>query len=172
MRRCVVPEASVVKRGRKPKPTHLKLVTGNPGKRALNPAEPKPASLIPDPPAELSADALDEWEKISRRLLAAGIVTAIDRAALAAYCQAYGRWVQAERALAEMAKRDLITSGLLIKTTNGHAIQNPLVGTANKAMSDMVRYAAEFGMTPSARSRVRANLHGDEKDPADQFFAS
>jgi P27 family predicted phage terminase small subunit len=109
--------------------------------------------------------------EISRRLLAAGVLTAIDRATLAAYCQAYGRWVQAERALAEMAKRDLITAGLLIKTTNGNAIQNPLVGTANKAMSDMVRYATEFGMTPSARSRVRANFD-EKKDPADRFFDS
>ena len=158
-------------RGPKPTPTHLKLIAGNPGKRRLNDAEPKPEPLIPDPPPELSADALDEWGRISKRLLAAGMVTAIDRAALAAYCQAYGPWVQAERALAEMAKRDLITSGLLIKTTNGNAIQNPLVGTANKAMSDMVRYAAEFGMTPSARSRVRANFD-EKKDPADDFFAS
>ena len=161
-----------MKPGTKPKPTHLKLITGNPGKRRLNEAEPKPEALIPDPPPELSADAREEWDKISPRLLAAGLLTAIDRAALAAYCQAYGRWVQAERALAEMAKRDLVTAGLLIKTKNGNAIQNPLVGTANKAMSDMVRYATEFGMTPSARSRVRANLHGDEKDPADEFFAS
>jgi len=158
-------------RGPKPTPTHLKLVTGNPGKRRLNQAEPKPEALIPDPPPELSADAREEWEKISPRLLAAGVLTAIDRATLAAYCQAYGRWVQAERALAEMAKRDLITAGLLIKTTNGNAIQNPLVGTANKAMSDMVRYATEFGMTPSARSRVRANFD-EKKDPADRFFDS
>jgi P27 family predicted phage terminase small subunit len=161
-----------VKRGTKPKPTHLKLVTGNPGKRALNDAEVKPDPLIPDPPPELSADARVEWEVISKRLLAAGILTAIDRAALAAYCQAYGRWVQAERALAEMAKRDLITTGLLIKTTNGNAIQNPLVGTANKAMSDMVRYAAEFGMTPSSRSGIRINFNQRHEEPSDHFFAS
>ena len=37
-----------------------------------------------------------------------------------------------------MAERDLLTSGLMIKTTGGNAIQNPLVGTANKAASDMV----------------------------------
>jgi len=32
-------------RGPKPTPTHLKLVTGNPGKRRLNQAEPKPEAL-------------------------------------------------------------------------------------------------------------------------------
>ena len=79
-------------------------------------------------------------------------------AALAAYCTACARWVQAERAIAEMGKRDMLTGGLLIKTSNGNAIQNPLVGTANKAASDMVRYAAEFGMTPSARANTTARV--------------
>jgi P27 family predicted phage terminase small subunit len=135
--------------GRKPKPTHLKLVTGNPGKRALPTAEAKPATAL---------------YKI-------GLLSGVDRAALAAYCQAYARWVQAERAIAEMAKRDQLTGGLMIKTTNGNAIQNPLVGTANKAATDMVRFAAEFGMTPSARSRINVTPPGEgERDPAAQFF--
>lgn len=69
-----------------------------------------------------------------------------------------------------MAKRDPLTGGLMIKTTNGNAIQNPLIGTANKAMSDMVRYAAEFGMTPSARSRIKAEAR-EEEDPADKYLA-
>lgn len=42
----------------------------------------------------------------------------------------------------------------MIKTSNGNVIQNPLVGTAHKAPYDMMHYAAEFGMTPSARSRL------------------
>ena len=65
----------------------------------------------------------------------------------------------AEASLAKMAERDLLTSGLMIKTTGGNAIQNPLVGTANKAASDMVRYATEFGFTPAARSPHRRRLH-------------
>jgi P27 family predicted phage terminase small subunit len=50
-----------------------------------------------------------------------------------------------------------MTGGLMIRTTNGNAVQNPLIGVANKAMADMVRYAAEFGMTPSARSRIQGS---------------
>ena len=59
----------------------------------------------------------------------------------------------------------------MIKTSNSNAIQNPLVGTANKAAADMVRYAAEFGMTPSARSRITAEPPAEDTDPADRFFA-
>ena len=59
----------------------------------------------------------------------------------------------------------------MIKTTNGNAIQNPLVGTANKAATDMVRFAAEFGMTPSARSRINVTPPGEgAEDPAARFF--
>jgi P27 family predicted phage terminase small subunit len=98
-------------------------------------------------------------------------MTEIDRAALAAYCQAYGRWAQAERALARMAEKDALNSGLIIRTKNDNAIQNPLVGIANTAKRAVVKYAAEFGMTPSARTRVNANPD-DEKpeNPAAKYF--
>lgn len=156
--------------GRKPKPTHLKLVTGNPGKRALPKAEAKVAPALPSPPPHLSDEAKVEWGRVSEDLYKVGLLSVVDRAALAAYCHAYARWVQAERAIAEMAKRDQLTGGLMIKTTNGNAIQNPLVGTANKAAADMVRYAAEFGMTPSARSRINAEPPQGEEDRAASYF--
>jgi P27 family predicted phage terminase small subunit len=145
------------------------LITGNPGKRPLNENEPKPKLEIPTPPSELSEDARIEWEYIAARLHTIGCLSEIDRGALAAYCQAYGRWQQAERALAEMAKKDPLTGGLLIKTTNGNAIQNPLVGTANKAMAAIVRYAAEFGMTPSARVRIQTQA-SEDANPAAKYF--
>ncbi len=145
-----------VMRGRKPKPSGLKLVTGTDRADRRNPGEPRPVPRCPDPPPHLTAEACAEWIRISQQLCALGILSEIDRAALAAYCQAYGRWVQAETALDQMATRDQLTKGLMIRTKGGNAIQNPLVGTANKAMSDMMRYAAEFGMTPSARTRISA----------------
>jgi len=163
-----------MKPGQKPKPTHLKLITGNPGKRALPRAEARAILALPAVPAHLTDDAKVEWGRVSDELYKIGLLSGIDRAALAAYCQAYGRWVAAERAIATMAAGDTLTAGLLIKTTNGNAIQNPLVGTANKAMADMVRYAAEFGMTPSARSRINAtpaqNPQGGAIDPADRYL--
>ncbi len=147
-------------RGRKPKPTHLKLIEGNPGKRPIRMGPDRPATAMPEPPDHLNDLARAEWERVAHGLHALRLLETVDRAALAAYCVAYARWVQAERAIAEMAKRDLLTGGLMIKTSNGNAIQNPLVGTANKAASDVVRYAAEFGMTPSARVRLAVDAGG------------
>jgi phage terminase small subunit len=60
-------------------------------------------------------------------------------------------WYQVERALSEMAKSDLLTGALTIRAKNGTAVPNPLVGVGNKAMADVVRYAAEFGMIPPVR---------------------
>lgn len=157
--------------GRKPKPTALKLVTGNPGKRALPKNEAIVALAEPTPPPFLCDDAKVEWGRVCSALYAAGLMTDLDRAALAAYCAAYGRWAQAERAINRMAGKDELNSALMIKTSNGNAIQNPLVGIANKAKSDMVRYATEFGMTPSARSRVTATSNDNQKEnKADSYF--
>lgn len=144
-------------------------MTGNPGKRPQK-AAPEPKAGAPKPPRELTRDARAEWRRVAAELRGLGLLTGVDRAALAAFCQAYGRWAAAERALAAMAERDPVTGGLLIKTTNGNAIQNPIVGVANKAMAAMVRFAAEFGMTPSARSRIEAAPEGKAEDPARKYF--
>ncbi len=141
-------------RGPKTKPTNLKILTGTARSHRLNPNEPKPEIAQPEPPDHLTDAARGEWDRIVVDLMALGILTHLDRGALAAYCQAYGRWSAAETALARMAARDAVTDGLIVKTKSGNLIQNPLVGAANKAMADMVRYAAEFGLTPSARTRV------------------
>lgn len=141
-------------RGPKTKPTKLKILTGTARSHRLNPQEPKPELATPDAPGHLTEAARKEWDRVVVDLVALGILTNLDRGALAAYCQAWGRWSAAETALARMAERDASTDGLIIRTKSGNLIQNPLVGAANKAMADMVRYAAEFGLTPSARTRV------------------
>lgn len=85
------------------------------------------------------------------------IFATVDTSVFAAYCQSYALWKQATEALNHMARTDVVTKGILVKV-NGHAAQNPLVFAANKAASDMVRYATELGMTPSARARLSGNI--------------
>ncbi len=157
-------------RGRKPLPTHLKIISGTAKKARLNAHEPRPMIARPAPPPELSDDAKVEWERVVAELFQLGIVTQLDRGILGAYCQAHGRWQQAERTLAKMARMDDSTGALLIKTQGGNTIQNPIVGIANKAMGDMVKYAVELGLTPSARGRVHANPRDDD-DPAGKYGA-
>jgi P27 family predicted phage terminase small subunit len=159
-------------RGRKPKPSYLRVIGGNAGKRPINQREPKAPPSGPRPPSTLNDDARNEWRRIAKQLLKMGVLSVIDRGALAAYCDAYAQWLAASRGIKQLAERGDPFGGLLSKTTNGNIIQNPLVGIRSKARSDMVRFAAEFGMTPSGRSRVQvdpfANQH--EQDPAEQYF--
>jgi phage terminase small subunit len=82
-------------RGRKPKPTHLKLVQGNPGRRPLNKQEAKPRRTVPTCPGHLNAVARREWRRVVPLLAECGLLTEVDRAPRAAYCQAWGRWVEA-----------------------------------------------------------------------------
>ena len=145
--------------GRKPKPTKLKLLQGTAQKCRMNPSEPKPVSSVPEPPSHLTAAALEEWDRITPELERLGLLSEMDMAALAGYCQNFSRWQEAEKALK--------ASSLLIKTSNGNVIQNPLVGIANKAMHNMLKFLVEFGMTPSSRTRVSAN----EKQPETGFGA-
>jgi P27 family predicted phage terminase small subunit len=144
-------------RGRKPVPTHLRVLRGNPGQRRLHPEiEPDIAADIPEPPEFLMPVAKDEWRRIVVELHRLGLLTLVDERPFAAYCQAYGRWVAAEKLIARMAADEPLTGGLMIENTRGTAITNPLVVIAKHAASDMVKYAAEFGFTPSARARVAA----------------
>lgn len=75
-----------------------------------------------------------------------GVLTEIDGTALAIYCQAYSTWVEAT----ERIKK----TGMIVKAPSGYPIQNPYLAIANKAIDQMKSLLAEFGMTPSSRSRV------------------
>nr|WP_256441774.1 phage terminase small subunit P27 family [Cupriavidus sp. AcVe19-6a] len=149
----------------KPKPTVLKLLEGNPGRRPLPQHEIQPArGRLPSPPAHLDERAKAEWRRLAREMHRLGTLTMIDRGAFAVVCQAYSHWVVAEQALAQMAGRDPLTHGLIIKTTNGNVIQNPLVGNARRAQLAYLRAAVEFGMTPSARAGLEIKPSDDDDE--------
>ena len=62
--------------GRKPKPTALKKLEGNPGKRKLNTKEPMPGKGMPDCPKWLLPEAKKEWERLCVKLSEIGEVAA------------------------------------------------------------------------------------------------
>jgi len=150
------------KQGRKPKPTQLKMLRGNPGKRPLPKGEPQPKAKLPGPPAQLSAEAKREWWRLGKQLATLGLLTNIDRAALALYCQAWARWLEAEKALK--------TYGVMVKSPNGFPMQSPYLAVANKAMEQIRAMLTEFGMSPSSRTRVHAAPQADEEDELERWL--
>jgi len=143
------------------KPTKLKVLQGTLRKDRITKNEVFPETEIPPAPDHLSKEALIEWGRITSDLYTLGLLTKIDMASLAAYCQSFGRWAQAEI--------ELNNSSLLIKTTNGNIIQNPLVGIANQAMEHMRKHLSEFGMSPASRAKVSAKQETKKDEWAGNF---
>ena len=148
--------------GRRPRPTHLKLLEGNPGKRPINEDEPEPEvpAKVPRAPAFLGKEGKAEWRKLVPELMELGLYTSIDRPALTAYCEAWDTWRQAED-----HKRK---HGVTTTTPNGYEVQSAYVGIANKAMAHVRAFLAEFGMSPSSRSRV--GVKPKSKDDTEEFL--
>jgi P27 family predicted phage terminase small subunit len=137
-----------MKPGVKPLPTKIKALRGTLRKHRTNTQEPTAQPGMPACPTELAAVAKREWKRISKHLSAMGLLTTIDRAALALYCDAYGRWLDAIQALQQY--------GVVIKSPNGYPVQSPYVAIANKAGEQVRLLLAEFGMSPASRTRVTA----------------
>jgi P27 family predicted phage terminase small subunit len=125
-------------RGRKPKPEGMS--TRRPRRFDANVAE------LPACPPHLKGEARREWRRTGRKLVECGLITSVDAAALALYCQAWARWVDAEGQLAKY--------GIVMKAPSGFPIPSPYLAIANKAMEQMTKLLVEFGMSPSSRARV------------------
>ena len=150
-------------RGRKPRPTALKVLEGNPGKRKLNEYEPQPPKKAPSCPAWLEPEAKREWRRLAKQMEAIGILTEIDRAAFAGYCQAYARWKEAEEFISQ--------HGTIVRTPSGYWQTVPQVSTAQTYLKVMHKFATEFGLTPAARSRIIAgNKQTNAEDELDALL--
>ena len=147
---------TVAQRGRKPKPTAVKVLEGNPGKRSLNTGEPKPEKKAPRCPAWLEDEAKKEWRRMAKQLEHLGILTEIDMAAFAGYCQAYARWKEAEEFSTQ--------HGTIVKTPSGYWQQVPQVSIAQTYLKIMNKFCEQFGLTPSARSRISTDSGEDKQN--------
>lgn len=150
--------------GRKPAPTLMKILKGEPNKDRINLNEPKISASIPQMPTHLNTYGKKEWQRIAPILAGMGILSEIDMAALAGYCQAYGRWVEAELNLDKL--RGEGKDGMIVKSPKDYLMINPYLSIANKALDYMHKFLIEFGMTPSSRSRIvidKTNEYGEDE---------
>jgi P27 family predicted phage terminase small subunit len=164
--------------GRRPTPQALKDLAGNPGKRKGR-DEVRPQGLA-SCPTWLAPIAKTEWRRLASELELLGLLGSTDQAALAGYCTAYANLVKAQK---------VINKNGFTYSHNGLQKKRPEVQIAQDAMREMRKYAQEFGMTPSSRSKVSTNqlplpgvpdrpkapqLPGvsADGDPNDRFFGS
>jgi phage terminase small subunit len=90
---------------------------------------------------------------------------------LAAYCQAFGRFVAAEKILARMAAEDPDTRGLTITGTMGSPMVNPMLKIARLSALDMLRFSYEFRFSPAARTRIQAGISPEVKSKFGDLLA-
>lgn len=133
-------------RGGMPKPTALKLLTGNPGKRDLpvdEPVPPPPNSL--EPPSDLSERGRYWWNHYTDFLVPMGLVTAADTSSLVRLCVVDAR-------LDEM-DAEYNANGFLVMDDNGNRVVRNITAYTGlyQARSQLMQ---QFGLTPSSRAKM------------------
>jgi len=139
----------------KNKPTALKILEGNPGKRPLNLNEPKPIQIAPECPDWLPDEAKKEWKRLAPALERLGLLTIIDEMAFAGLCVSYALW----KSSVEFIKKNGTTYRIPKTNKEGKVISVyiaafPEVVIANNALNFIKAFATEFGLTPSSRGRI------------------
>ena len=145
-------------RGPAPRPTALKVLSGNPGKRPLNKSEPQPRPGM-EPPAWLDEAARVEWDRVMPELdIIPGLMRRPDAVAMAAY----------GRSIVQMndANKVIRARGLTMKTANGIRIR-PEVRAFEAAVRLIATFSQEFGLTPASRSRIHLTPTPEEDDALD-----
>lgn len=146
-------------RGRKPLPSAIALMRGNPGHRKISKGEPKPTQGIPKPPEWLDLKALEEWRNVTPELKRMGVLTMIDHAVLGLYCQAMSDIHNARAMIRKF--------GAVVKQ-DGRLQLSPYVRIANAAAIMAHKFASEYGFTPSSRLRLSVSPVDSEQDKLDK----
>lgn len=159
-------------RGPQPAPTVLKLHQGNRSKRPIDMSGVNPKVEIPDAPNHLGKEAKKEWKRITPELLELGLISKIDRTALAMYCQAAGRLFELEQAfeatvknIVEKSKVDYARAVEVASTSltpNGFAQQSVIVQLLSKHREQVHKYLQSFGLSPSARGRIQPSSNNGQ----------
>jgi P27 family predicted phage terminase small subunit len=141
------------------KPTNLKIIEGNRGKRPLPNNEPHPQPIAPKCPDFIDDEAKAEWERLAPLLEELGLLTQIDGDMLGAYCQTLVDYKNAIKFTNE--------KGYTYKA--GETIRPyPQVIIAREALKRLQALAREFGMTPSARASISVSKSEEDNSWIDK----
>ena len=147
-------------RGRKPVPTELRKLRGNPRQKPLNKAEPKPVGVLDSAPDWMSESQKAGW-RYALDYAPGGLLKRLDRGILTV-------WVCAEDAHREASQR-VAQYGLVTKSPEkGVPIQNPFLAIMNRQAEIMLRAASELGFSPASRPRIWTT-HDDGAHAGDEL---
>lgn len=94
-----------------------------------------------------------EWGRISQDLAQLGLLSRIDRAALAVYCECWSDWVEASKMCVTKEGNDR----KVIKTAAGNFVENPYFSIKKRCAELLHKYIQEFGLSPASRTKIDAS---------------
>ena len=144
-------------RGRKPIPTALKQLAGNPGKRPLNEAEPKPEREAPDCPEHLNDEACNVWEWLCDTLDRLGLLAKSDVAIMTLYCETWSEYVKVRQEVEQYGF-------VMISPKTGNPFVNPLLNVEAMLKKQLLQYLSELGLSATSRTRLRVHTP-EQPDP-------
>lgn len=114
----------------------------------MNEDEPEFKDELPECPDHLHPIAKKEWDRVVGELHETRVLKSVHMATLAAYCDQYSVWVRAN----ELININLFTK---TKSNNGAVAQNPALPIARKALSLMLSFQSELGITPASATKIK-----------------
>lgn len=157
---------------RGPTPTPKKILEARGSWRAkLNPNEPTPERGKPNPPKSLPAKCRSVWDQICELLDGMGLLSKTDGYQLERYATYFVRWRECEEFIAKNGISYPIKSddpacyvGKLpgSETAIVGFVEYPQVRESHRLDKALKQIEANFGLTPSARTRITI---GDQREP-------
>ena len=135
-------------RGRRPVPGQAKVLRGN-FRRDRDTHGPKVASGLPPCPKWLPRLARRHWAELAPKLAEAGLLSAVDGDVFAAHCHTVALFAEVTEALRTIEDSTEVTA-------HGELVISALFAIRAKLHEQLLKGAREFGMTPGARSAIRA----------------
>ena len=130
--------------GRKPVPTMLKVLHGNPGRRPVDPdIEPQGQGQLWAPPLWFNDEQREQWA-YALEWAPPGLLTATDREILVVWVVACVKHANAAAKVGQL--------GDVVTTKDGNIIQNPYLSILNRQALIMIRVVSELGFSPAARA--------------------
>jgi phage terminase small subunit len=135
--------------GRRPQPSALKVLRGNPGKKRLNEHEPQPPTGDVVKPGNLSKLAGAVWDELAPVCLAMGTLTTADVRPFATLCELQATLTRAslEKDAEGWAPFTLSDGAPVVKI---HAV----VKLERETATALRPYYALFGLEPISRARI------------------
>lgn len=130
-------------------PTSMKVLNGNPGKRALPEGEPTPEAVLPLAPSRFKGVKRSKFTSIAKMLFGCKVLTVADTIALEQLVECV--------VSCEQAQKDVDDNGTTCMSggKDPHLAVSPHYKILKAERERLLAMLREFGMTPSSRASIK-----------------